>query len=127
MMKFVLIAVGGGVGAVLRYLVAGWGQRLTEGSFPLGTLIVNVIGCLAIGFVATLMTGPAIVREEYRFAILVGLLGGFTTFSTFGYETFALLAERGWLQAGGNVVASNVLGLSAVWIGHRLAILWQGA
>ena len=126
MTRFVLIACGGGAGAVLRYLASGWGQRLTAGTFPIGTLLVNLLGCLLIGFLGSLFAGPVIVREEYRFALLVGFLGGFTTFSTFGYETFLLLADREWWQAVTNVVASNVLGLAAVWIGYRLAVQWQG-
>jgi CrcB protein len=126
-MKFLLIACGGGAGAILRYLAAGWGQRLTDGAFPLGTLLVNLSGCLLIGFIGSMFAGPAIVREEYRLAILVGFLGGFTTFSTFGFETFALLSEREWWHAAGNVAISNVLGLFAVWLGFKLALYWQGA
>jgi len=126
MTKLLFIAFGGGAGAVSRYLVAGWGQRLIPGTFPLGTLLVNVLGCLLIGFLATLLTGPLIVREEYRIAILVGFLGGFTTFSTFGYETFELAVDREWWQAVFNLMASNAMGLLAIWIGHRLAVIWQG-
>lgn len=126
MHKLVFIAIGGGVGAVARYVLAGWGQRLTETSFPLGTLVVNVVGCLGVGVLAALFSGPAIVREEYRLAILVGFLGGFTTFSTFGYESFALLSEREWWLAGANVVASNVLCLLAVFLGYRAAVGLQG-
>jgi CrcB protein len=126
MTKLLFIAGGGALGSVLRYLVAGWGQRLTPGVFPLGTLLVNVTGCLLIGYLGTLFAGPAVVREEYRLALLIGLLGGFTTFSTFGYETWALLSDREWGLAGANVLLSNVLGLSAVWLGHRLALIQGG-
>jgi CrcB protein len=126
MTKLLWIAGGGALGTVLRYLAAGWGQRLVTGVFPLGTLLVNVTGCLAIGYLATLFAGPALVREEYRLALLVGFLGGFTTFSTFGFESFALLSDREWGLLGANVLLSNGLGLVAVWLGHRLAVL-QGA
>jgi len=126
MTKLLFIAGGGALGSVLRYLAAGWGQRLTPGVFPLGTLLVNLTGCLAIGYLGTLFAGPALVREEYRLALLVGFLGGFTTFSTFGYESYSLLTDREWGLAGGNLILSNVLGLAAVWLGHRLALL-QGA
>jgi CrcB protein len=125
--KLLFIALGGGVGAVLRYVVAGWGQRLTDGVFPLGTLVVNVLGCLAIGSLATILSGPLLVREEYRLAILVGLLGGFTTFSTFGYETTLLLGDREWAQALLNLLLANGLGLLAVLVGTRLAERWSGA
>jgi len=124
--KLLFIAMGGAVGAVARYLVAGWAQSLTPGVFPLGTLTVNVVGCLAIGFLATVFAGPLLVREEYRLALLVGVLGGFTTFSTFGLETLALLQDREWGQATLNVVLSNALGLFAVLGGSRLAELWPG-
>ena len=127
MTKLLFIALGGAAGAVARYLVAVQAQRLTPSVFPLGTLSVNVLGCLLIGLLGTLFAGPVIVREEYRFLLLVGFLGGFTTFSTFGYETLALAADREWWLAAGNVLASNVLGLAAVWAGNRLAMLWQGA
>jgi CrcB protein len=127
LLKWGLIALGGSAGAVLRYAAAGWGQRLGDGVFPLGTLIVNVSGCLFIGFLATAFSGPQLVREEWRIAVLVGFLGGYTTFSTFGYETHALLLDAQWRDALANVLASNGLGLAAVWLGHRAALLWYGA
>jgi len=111
---------------VLRFLVAGWGQRLGDGVFPVGTIVVNVTGCLAIGFFAAVFAGPLLVREEYRLAILVGLLGGFTTFSTFGYETLALAQDREWGAVALNVVLSNGLGLAAVLVGARAAERWPG-
>ncbi len=88
------IGCGGAAGALFRYTLAGWCQRLSGGVFPVGTLAVNVLGCLLIGFVGAFLAGPLLVREEHRLGLLVGLLGGFTTFSTFGWETFALLNER---------------------------------
>ncbi len=96
-------------------------QALTGASFPTGTLVVNLVGCLAIGFVGAALAGPVLIREEYRIAILVGLLGGFTTFATFGRETFALAADREMLLAGLNLLSSNGFGLAAVWLGTRLA------
>ncbi len=127
MTKLLLIALGGSAGAVLRYLLAGWGQRLTSGPFPLGTLLVNLIGCLVMGFLVGVLTGPLLVREEYRLALLVGFVGSFTTFSTFGYETLALLQDREWGGAALNVAVSNVVGIAAVLAGMRLAERWQGA
>jgi CrcB protein len=123
MNKLLLIAVGGGLGSVLRYLAASWGQQLVAGEFPIGTLLVNVSGCLLIGYLGTLFVGPAVLREEYRIAVLVGFLGGFTTFSTFGYETWGLLADRSWGMAIANFLISNVVGVTAVWLGQRLANL----
>jgi len=118
--KCVFIAVGGGAGTLLRYLVAGWGQRAFGATFPAGTLLVNVVGCFAIGLLGACFAGPVLIREEHRLALLVGLLGGFTTFSTFGYETLALAQDRQYARAAANVILSNVAGLAAVWIGYRL-------
>jgi CrcB protein len=121
MSKLLWIAAAGAVGSVLRYLVAGWGQRLTSGVFPLGTLVVNASGCLLIGYVGAVFSGPALVRDEVRLAVMVGLFGGYTTFSAFGYETFGLLAGRDWSHAALNVALSNGIGLFCVWLGYRVA------
>lgn len=120
MLKILLIAGGGALGSVSRYLLAGWVQRWSEGAFPVGTLAVNLLGCFVLGLAAALLMGPAIVREEYRMAFTIGFLGGFTTFSTFGYETFALLNDRQWKTAALNVLLSNGLGILGVWVGYRL-------
>lgn len=127
MTKLVLIAVGGGAGSVLRYLVSGWCQRLAGSGFPLGTLTVNVTGCFLIGLLMAVFTGPALIREEYRLALVVGVLGGFTTFSAFGWETFAMLNDRQFLRPLLNVAASNAFGLVAVWLGYRVAERYLGA
>ncbi len=119
MVKILVIAVGGGAGAVGRYLLAGWTQQLVGWTFPLGTLAVNVFGCLLIGVLGAAFGGPHLVRQEYRLLLMVGLLGGFTTFSTFGLETMALVNEGQFASAGVNVLLSNGLGLLAVWIGYR--------
>ena len=117
----VWIALGGAVGSVLRFLVSSGCQRLSGGAFPVGTLTVNLVGCLLIGFLGALLSGPLLVREEYRLGLLVGLLGGFTTFSGFGWETLALLNDGEWGRAALNLVAANLLGLAGVWGGYRLA------
>ncbi len=127
MLKLVLIFVGGGFGSLCRYGLAGWGQRLVSGSFPLGTLIVNVLGCFIIGFLNYLFSGSAyLIRPEYRIALTIGVLGGFTTFSTFGWETFAMANEGQGLRAVMNLLLSVTLGLSAVLVGYRLAENWLG-
>jgi len=126
MLKLVLIAVGGGVGAVLRYAVAGWMQRLGGGVFPIGTLVVNVTGCLCIGVLGAGFAGPHLIRDEYRLAVTIGVLGSFTTFSTFGAETFALAADGQLRLAVLNVLLSNGMGLSAAWFGYRAGERWFG-
>jgi CrcB protein len=126
MLKLLFIAAGSAVGGVGRYVVSGWAQRLGGGSFPTGTLCVNVVGCFLFGLLAATFAGPYLIREEYKVALLIGVLGSFTTFSTFGYESFALFsAGQFWLFAV-NVAASNVVGLSGLWLGYRLAERWVG-
>lgn len=125
MLKLVLIFLGSGAGGVLRYAIGGWAQRLSA-AFPLGTLAVNVIGCLLMGFLCSALTGRLLVREEYRIGLLVGLLGGFTTFSAFGWETFALASDGQHVRAAANVALNVVLGVAAVWFGYRVAQAWLG-
>lgn len=121
MLKLALIACFGGLGSLCRYAVAGWAQRVGDAAFPVGTLAVNVAGCLAIGVLAPALSGPLLVREEYRVAILVGLLGGFTTFSTFAWESVTLATDGQMARAFFNILVSNGLGLVAAWIGYRMA------
>lgn len=126
MIKLVCIAAGGAAGSVLRYLLGGWTTRLWESwfpatYFPAGTLLINVTGCLAIGVLSALLSGPLLIREEYRLGLTIGVLGGFTTFSTFGLESFYLLSDGQRLAAAVNVVLSCVLGILAVVVGYRLA------
>jgi CrcB protein len=121
MQKLLFVALGGALGAILRYLIAGGLQRWSGSSFPVGTLTVNLIGCLAIGFLGALFMGPWLVREEYRLVLLVGLLGSLTTFSTFGWETLMLAGDRQFSLALANLAISNGAGLFAVWIGLRVA------
>ena len=127
LLKPVLIFLGAGSGGLLRYWLGGLIQNWWGPTFPLGTLIVNVSGCLAMGFLAAVWTGPVLIREEYRTAVLVGVLGGYTTFSSFGRETLALTHDGEWLRAGGYVLASVALSLLAVWIGAALAAKLFGA
>lgn len=121
LLKPVLIFLGAGSGGLLRYWLGGLIQNWWGPTFPLGTLIVNVSGCLAMGFLAAAWTGPVLFREEYRTAVLIGVLGGYTTFSSFGRETLALTHDGEWLRAGGYVLGSVALSLLAVWIGAALA------
>ncbi len=127
MFKWFLIGGCGGVGVLARYLISGWMQRFGSGVFPWGTLTVNVSGCLLIGVLSAFFAGPQLVREEYRVALLVGLLGGLTTFSSFGWETMALLNDGQLARAGLNVMLNNGAGLTAVWLGYRLTERMVGA
>jgi CrcB protein len=126
MTKLVLIALGGALGSVFRYAMQGWVQRWSGGSFPTGTLAVNMLGCLIIGVLAAAFAGPILIREEYRVGLMVGVLGGFTTFSAFELETFNLVTDRQFGLALANVAISVTLGFAAVWIGYRVAERWFG-
>jgi fluoride exporter len=126
MVKVLLVALGGGLGSVLRYLVSQWVQRLGSETFPLGTLSVNVIGCLCIGVLAAVFASPHAPREVYKFALAIGVLGGFTTFSTFGMETFVMANESQFGRAGLNLLLTNSLCLLAVWVGYRVAERFVG-
>jgi fluoride exporter len=118
--KYVFIVLGGGFGSLLRYLVQGWAQRVSDGTFPIGTLVVNLMGCLAIGALAAWFASPTLIREEYRVGLTVGILGGFTTFSAFGLESFMLANDSQVRAALINVVVSCGLGFAAVWAGYRV-------
>ena len=122
-----MIAAGGASGALLRYAISGWVQTMTNGSFPAGTLLVNVLGSALFGLAAAFFAGPNLVREEYRVALLVGVLGAFTTFSTFGWETLVLVRAGQLGYAATNILLSNGIGLGAVWLGYRLGQRWYGA
>jgi CrcB protein len=124
MTKWLFIAIGGSIGSVLRYALHTAVQRISGSQFPLGTLVVNVLGCLIIGFLAAAFSGQVQVREEVRLGLLVGLLGGFTTFSTFGIETFVLLDLGQLSLALLNIVLSCGLGILAVWLGFRVGGQW---
>jgi CrcB protein len=124
--KLLFVGLGGFAGSVLRYVLGGYVQNMTHSvAFPFGTLAVNVAGCLAIGFISQLSDSRAVLTPEGRLLIVVGLLGGFTTFSAFGNETL-YLAQDGQMTASLlNVAANLVAGLAAVWLGRSLAFwLW---
>lgn len=119
-MTLLIIAAGGAFGAVSRYLAAGWVQALAGEFFPWGTLVVNVAGCLALGF-AVVWLQSSIASAELRGFVTIGFMGSFTTFSTFSYETLEMLRDGEWLRAGGYLAGSLGLGLLAVLLGTILA------
>jgi len=127
MIKILMIAVGGGAGALLRYLVSGVVHAVADTPFPLGTLVVNVIGCFLTGSLGAYFAGPQLVREEVRITLFVGVLGAFTTFSSFSWETLSLAKDGDIRLALVNVVLNNVLALTALWFGYRVTEKWFGA
>jgi CrcB protein len=126
MTKTLLVGFGGFLGSIGRYLAGGAVHRLAEGSvLPYGTLFVNATGCLAIGFLAALSEARGVLSPEARVFLLIGVLGGYTTFSSFGYETFQLLRGGEMLAALANVLVQVVVGLGAVWAGSAAArLIW---
>ena len=121
MMNVVLIGIGGAVGAVSRYFIALWiGQRWGRG-FPLGTFVINVSGSFLIGLLMTLMVDRFTVDPRWRLLLVVGFLGAYTTFSTFEYETGALLKDGEWAFAMLNVILSVVAGFIALKMGEIIA------
>lgn len=116
-MQLLAIATGGAAGAVLRFLMSGWIYSWLGRGFPYGTLVVNVIGSLLMGLLSVLLIERLSLGPEWRAAILIGLLGGFTTFSTFSIETLNLIESGEHAKALANVVLSVVLCIAAAWAG----------
>jgi|TARA_R110000787_G_C13071256_1_gene409046 CrcB protein len=114
------IAVGGAVGAIMRFAMSNGVYKLFGRDFPYGTLAVNVLGSLLIGVLFILLIEKLAVAAEWRAGLLVGLLGAFTTFSTFSLETFTLMENGAFIKAGLNVFLSVVLCLAATWLGISL-------
>ncbi|HEY7089918.1 MAG TPA: fluoride efflux transporter CrcB [Tepidisphaeraceae bacterium] len=120
--KVVLIGVGGAVGTLARYGLGGAVHSAVSRSvFPFGTLIINLLGCLIMGYLQGLFVDRWILREDYRLALLVGFLGGFTTFSSYGWETTSMLQDHQFVRAGVNVLVSNVVGIGLVMAGFALS------
>jgi CrcB protein len=113
------LAAGGAVGTLLRYTLGGWLARATGSTFPWETLLINVSGCLVIGALTGYLDRGGLLSPTLRVVLMVGVLGGFTTFSSFGLETLRLLQGAQWTHAVGYVLLTNALGLAAVWVGHR--------
>ena len=120
MQKTIFIAVAGLIGTLLRYWLSGAVARQYGETFPWGTMAVNLIGCLITGAVFFLTEERFLISPAVRTVILIGLLGGFTTFSAYGLQTFTLLREGQFGLATLNVVTSNILGLFMVWVGYVL-------
>ena len=121
MPKLLLIALGGAAGTLARYGVSLACERCsTRLNVPLGTLAVNLLGCFAIGLLNGLFLARVAVRPDVRAMLIIGFLGGFTTFSSFGWETATLFRERVAARAVAYVVASNVAGVLLVFAGYAL-------
>ncbi len=120
MNKVLAIAAGGAVGSVLRFWMSTWVHSFAGRAFPYGTLAVNVLGCLIMGFLFVLFIDRLSDNPVLRAGILIGVLGGFTTFSSFSIETFNLIEQGAWAKAVANMSGSLVLCVGATWIGVML-------
>jgi fluoride exporter len=123
MMSYLWVAIGGALGSVARFWCSGFVALMVGGTFPWGTMLVNVVGSFVIGFFATL-TGPDgrfLVAPDVRTFVMIGFCGGYTTFSSFSIQTLALAQDGQWLQVGGNILLSVTLCLAAAWLGHIAA------
>ena len=120
---YLWIAVGSAAGGIARFWASGVVARLIGETFPWGTMVVNVVGCFIIGFVASLTApdGRLFLGSTARLALTAGFCGGFTTFSSFSLQTLTLMNDGEYLQAGGNIGLSVVLCLAAVWAGSAVA------
>jgi CrcB protein len=117
-----LVGLGGFVGSIGRYVLSGWVHRLMPyAAFPWGTLAVNVSGCFLIGLFSGLADSRQLWGPELRLFVMLGVLGGFTTFSSFAYETAALARDADLLRALANVALQVVIGLAAAWLAYAIA------
>ena len=121
MINYIFVFVGGGIGSVARFLVASWIGQKWGRSFPLGTLVVNVSGSFLIGFLMTLMAELFIENPQWRLFLVIGGLGGYTTFSTFQYETGKLVIDGELGYAALNLVLSVALGFAVLKLGEITA------
>jgi fluoride exporter len=126
---YLWVALGGALGSVARYWMTNAVAALTGPRFPWGTIAINVIGSFIIGFVAFLTTpvGRVSISFDVRAFILVGICGGYTTFSAFSLQTLELMRAGHWLEAGGNILLSVVACVFAVWAGYVLGTLFGAA
>lgn len=117
MVNMLAVALGAAIGANLRYGLTLWAAQRFGTSWPYGTFIINLLGCLVIGGLLSLATSRLTLTEPLRLLLVTGLLGGFTTFSSFGYESVSMINSGNWVGAGLYVGGSVLLGLGAVFLG----------
>jgi CrcB protein len=120
-LRIALIMVFGAIGTLARYNLQGYVQTRTGSTFPSGTLVVNLIGCLFLGFIGQLTLNHLVIPPDWRAAITIGFFGGFTTFSSFGWETVKMLEDGEWLRAGAYVGTSVLAGLCLALVGIHVA------
>ena len=127
LLSITFVALGGAFGSVSRYLLGTWIQSTSKSvDFPFGTLTVNLIGCFVIGLLSQLAESRGVFTPETRALVFIGVLGGFTTFSSFGNDTMNLVRDGEMVNALLNVGANVILGLALVWLGRTVAYwIWK--
>ncbi|MEG1717995.1 MAG: fluoride efflux transporter CrcB [Bacteroidales bacterium] len=118
------IGIGSGLGGIMRYLLSFWVQKETTSLFPIGTLLVNVLGCFIVGFLYGLFEKGNLLNPELRLFLTVGFCGGFTTFSTFVHENYTLFQGEHFFHFALYAVVSFALGLLAAYLGHAIVKLF---
>ena len=126
-LSIIYVALGGALGSASRYLLGTWTQSISKSiDFPYGTLTVNLIGCFVIGFLSQLAESRGAFTSESRAFVFVGILGGFTTFSSFGNDTINLLRDGETFNALANIGANVIVGLLLVWLGRMVSYwIWR--
>ena len=118
--KFLFLSLAGAFGTLARYWLSGIVQKLATTEFPLGTAIVNIIGCLFFGLLWAFMENRVSISGQMRTVVFIGFFGAFTTFTSFAFETSQLLDESQWLWASGNILLQNLIGIAGVIIGMAI-------
>jgi CrcB protein len=122
LLKYLVVGIGGFIGANARFIVAQWAAQRWGTAFPYGTFIINITGCFILGLFATLMLRFA-WNDNWRLLIAIGFVGAYTTFSTFEYDTLQLAAQNQWSRALVNILGSVLLGFIAAYLGVAVARL----
>ena len=120
MMEIISVAVGGALGAVCRYLLGNFISRASGSALPWGTFAINIIGCFCMGLLMTLIVERGLLPAAWRLFLCVGLLGGFTTFSSFAFEAAGLIRDGAWLAACGHLIGQNAGGILLLFAGLAL-------
>ena len=121
LLRLTLIAIFGAIGTLARYALQGFVQVRAAGTFPYGTLLINLSGCFLLGLIGQFTLNRLVIPADWRVAIAVGFFGGYTTFSSFGWETAKMLEDGEWMRAGSYVAASVLAGILLSFAGIRLA------